>query len=153
MEILQKFCLYLDKSVSQIAIWSTATFLWVADCTWHNTDAYSPMVTWAVKLETTQNQPNHPQIIQTTHKPSKPPTHHPQTSQTSHIPARNQPNHPQNERNYPQTSYKLAKPRIKYPKTPNYELKISFLCYQKLQRQFKTCAKFATTLCYYINVQ
>ena len=37
-------------------------------------------------------------------------------------------------------------------KPANYEKKISFLCYQKLQRYCKTCAKFATILRHCIKV-
>ena len=109
MEILQKFCLYLDKSVSQIAIWSTATFLWVADCTWHNTDAYSPMVTWSVKLETSQNKPNHTQIIQTTHKPPKPPTNQSQTTQKPPKPPTKRAKLPTNQLQTSQTTHKVPK--------------------------------------------
>ena len=67
--------------------------------------------------------------LETTHKPA---TNH---SQTSHKSATNQP-HPSQTTDNP----------------ANYEQKISFLCYQKLQRQHKTCAKFVTILRQYINV-
>ena len=94
-------------------------------------------------------------VLETTHKPVKPPTNqpkHPQTSQTTHKPFRNQPNRPQ-------TTQRPAKPLTNQPnigqtteKPANYEQKISFLCYQKLQQQCKTCAKFATILLHFINI-
>ena len=69
-------------------------------------------------------------------KPPKNQPKHPQTTQKPVKPPTNQPNHPE-------TTQKPA----------NYEQKISFLCYQKLQQQCKTCAKFATILLHFINVQ
>ena len=69
--------------------------------------------------------------LETTHKPA---TNHSQTSQTTDKPATNQ----------PQTSQTTDNPA-------NYEQKISFLCFQKLQRQHKTCAKFVTILRQYMN--
>ena len=61
--------------------------------------------------------------------------------------------------NHPQTTQKLAKPLTNQPdiekttqKPANYEQKISFLCYQKLWQQCKTCANLATTLLHFINI-
>ena len=52
-----------------------------------------------------------------------------------------------------QTTRKPGEPPTNQPHTgqiahkpANYQKKISFLCYQKLQRYCKTCAKFATIL-------
>ena len=68
--------------------------------------------------------------LETTNIPAKPPTkqsNQAQTSQTTHKPPTNQPN-------YPQTSHKHT----------IMSRKSVFLCYQKLQRQCKICAKFAS---------
>ena len=60
--------------------------------------SFSCFVTLAVKLETTHkpSKPptNHPKTTQTSHRPANPPLNHPQTSQTSHKPAKHQSNHP-----------------------------------------------------------
>ena len=63
---------------------------------------------------------------------------HPQTSQTTRKPG-------EPPTNQPHTGQITHKPA-------SYEKKISFLCYQKLQRYCKTCAKFATILRHCIKV-